>query len=149
MNMYFAGSITGGREDVSLYAEFIDFLRQFGNVFTEHIGSSALTATGESTTQPSYIHDRDIIWLTQADLIVAEVSTPSLGVGYELGVAVERGKRIVCLYREGTSKRLSAMIRGCAKMTTIQYTAFEDAKVKLKNYILSSFALDSTSSERS
>jgi hypothetical protein len=38
-------------------------------------------------------------WLKEADVIVAEVSTPSLGVGYEIGKAEDMGKRILCLYK--------------------------------------------------
>ena len=38
-------------------------------------------------------------------VIVAEVTQPSLGVGYELGRAVAMGKRILCLYRPQENKR--------------------------------------------
>ena len=37
--------------------------------------------------------------------IVAEVTQPSLGVGYEIGRAVAMGKRILCLYRPQQDKR--------------------------------------------
>jgi len=38
--------------------------------------------------------------------VVAEVTIPSLGVGYEIGRAVALGKRVLCLYRarDGASK---------------------------------------------
>ena len=36
--------------------------------------------------------------------IVAEVTQPSLGVGYELGRAVAMGKRILCIYRPQPDK---------------------------------------------
>ena len=36
--------------------------------------------------------------------IVAEVTQPSLGVGYELGRAVAMGKRILCIYRPKPDK---------------------------------------------
>jgi nucleoside 2-deoxyribosyltransferase len=58
------------------------------------------------------IHDRDLAWLKEADCLVAEVTTPSLGVGYEIGRAVEWGKPILCLYRRSCSRALSAMIAG-------------------------------------
>ena len=45
------------------------------------------------------IHDRDVELLEQSDVIVAEVTQPSLGVGYELGRAVAMAKPILCLYR--------------------------------------------------
>ena len=37
--------------------------------------------------------------------IVAEVTQPSLGVGYEIGRAVAMDKKILCLYRPQDGKR--------------------------------------------
>uniref|UniRef100_A0A3Q2QI68 2'-deoxynucleoside 5'-phosphate N-hydrolase 1 n=1 Tax=Fundulus heteroclitus TaxID=8078 RepID=A0A3Q2QI68_FUNHE len=60
------------------------------------------------------IHDRDLEWLQQADVVVAEVTQPSLGVGYELGRAVDMNKKMLCLFRPSSGRSLSAMIRGAA-----------------------------------
>eukprot|EP00064_Thunnus_orientalis_P025151 superscaffoldBa00012014_g25481 len=70
--------------------------------------------TGEDATAAGdrAIHDRDMEWLRQSDVIVAEVTQPSLGVGYELGRAVDMKKRILCLFRPSSGRSLSAMIRG-------------------------------------
>lgn len=51
-------------------------------------------------------------WLLKSDALVAEVTQASLGVGYEIGRAVENKKKILCLFRPETGKYLSAMIRG-------------------------------------
>jgi 2'-deoxynucleoside 5'-phosphate N-hydrolase len=90
MTIYFAGSIRGGRDDAAIYARIIELLNQFGRVVTEHVGDAAVTLGGENASDRE-IHDRDINWLRQADVIVAEVTAPSLGVGYEIGRAVEWG----------------------------------------------------------
>ena len=37
--------------------------------------------------------------------IVAEVTQPSLGVGYEIGRAFEKKKKILCLFRPDSGKR--------------------------------------------
>jgi len=50
------------------------------------------------------------------------VTTPSLGVGYEIGRAVEWGKRVICLYRPSTERRLSGMIAGCGGILVRTYT---------------------------
>ncbi len=73
------------------------------------------------------IHDRDMKWIESADVIVAEVSNPSLGVGYEIGRGIEMGKKILCL-RNANAKRLSAMISGCEKITVKNYENIEQAK---------------------
>ena len=107
MDIYFCGAIRGGkREDVELYAGLIKHLQQYGNVLSAHIGDKNIAVLGEDGVADTDIHDRDLTWLMRADVVVAEVSTPSLGVGYELGRKVERieqllspAGRALCLYR--------------------------------------------------
>lgn len=120
MNIYFAGSIRGGREDKALYLELIEQLRAYGHVLTEHIGDTQLTVLGESTDDRA-IHDRDLSWLKEAAYVVAEVTTPSLGVGYEIGKASEWGKPILCLFRPKSSHSLSAMIAGSKSVKVREY----------------------------
>ncbi|CAK6981209.1 '-deoxynucleoside 5'-phosphate N-hydrolase 1 [Scomber scombrus] len=114
MKVYFCGSIRGGRDDVHLYRKIINKLQSYGSVLTEHVSNPELTDRGEDATVmgDKAIHDRDVEWLTQSDVIVAEVTQPSLGVGYELGRAVDMKKRILCLFRPSSGRSLSAMIRG-------------------------------------
>ena len=90
MKIYFAGSITGGRDDQSLYLEIIKLLADYGEVLTEHIGDAIVTAGGESV-EASIIFDRDVAWLEQSDIVIAEVTTVSMGVGYELGISEKLG----------------------------------------------------------
>ena len=52
------------------------------------------------------IHDRDIRLLGEADSVVAEVTIPSHGVGYEIGRAVDMNKKILCLYRPQDDKSM-------------------------------------------
>lgn len=66
--------------------------------------------------------------MREADVIVAEVTQPSLGVGYELGQAEALGKPILCLYRQQEGKRLSAMISGNPYPTIAIYQTLEEAK---------------------
>jgi len=127
MKIYFAGSIRGGREDVSLYAEIIKYLGKYGEVLTEHVADENLLVSGEQNLSDKEIHDRDIDWLKQSDVIVAEVTAPSLGVGYEIRYAVELEKRVLCLYRPQKDKRLSAMISGCDELTIGNYHHLNEA----------------------
>jgi nucleoside 2-deoxyribosyltransferase len=134
MNIYFAGSIRGGREDAALYARIIDFLKKYGTVFTEHIGDSGLTTAGDEGLSDRDIYDRDMDWLMASDVIVAEVTTVSLGVGYEIGRAVAAGKRVICLYRPQPGKRLSAMIAGSPGVTLGYYHHPEEADSIISGY---------------
>lgn len=78
MKIYFAGSIRGGRDDVALYEKIITELQKYAEVLTEHIGAASLTSFGENATSDSSIHDRDMNWLFESDVIVAEVTHLSL-----------------------------------------------------------------------
>jgi nucleoside 2-deoxyribosyltransferase len=127
MDIYFAGAIRGGREDVALYFEIIELLGEYGQVLTEHIGNPELTGLGEIDDDQK-IHDRDLAWLKQADCLVAEVTTASLGVGYEIGKATEWGKPILCLYRPSAGRALSAMIAGCDKAVVREYRNKEELR---------------------
>ena len=121
MKIYFAGSIRGGRDDRALYLKIIEHLRQYGTVLTEHVGNPELSSYGEQGSSDNWIYDRDMSWIHEANVLVAEVSTPSLGVGYEIGKAEGLGKKILCLYRQEPNKRLSAMISGNSKVTIKEY----------------------------
>ena len=127
MRIYFAGSIRGGRDDWLLYREIISLLNNFGSVLTEHLGDSELSITGEDLPD-SEIHDRDLGWLKSCDWLVAEVTKPSLGVGYEIGKATEWGKRVLCLYRPSETPSLSAMVAGSDKCTVHSYRDVDDLR---------------------
>jgi nucleoside 2-deoxyribosyltransferase len=121
MKIYFAGSIRGGRDDKDVYLEIITMLSQYGTVLTEHIGNSNLSAQGETQLSDQHIYQRDMDWVSQADVVVAEVTTPSLGVGYELGKAEGMDKPLLCLYRPTEGKRLSGMITGNPSFLVREY----------------------------
>ncbi|XP_019498312.1 PREDICTED: 2'-deoxynucleoside 5'-phosphate N-hydrolase 1 isoform X2 [Hipposideros armiger] len=88
-------------------------------------------AQGEETAGGDrFIHERDLAWLQQADVVVAEVTQPSLGVGYELGRAVALNKRILCLFRPQSGRVLSAMIRGAADGSQFQVWDYEEGEVE-------------------
>ena len=135
MKIYFAGSIRGGRDDREFYHSLIQHLKQYGKVLSEHIGKETLSSSGEEVEDNYMIHKRDMEWLTSADIIIAEVSTPSLGVGYEIGRALEIGKPILCLYRIDSPKKLSAMIAGSPELTVVRYSDIQEAIDAINSFV--------------
>jgi len=110
MNIYFSCSITGGRDDQAIYAAIVSALLAEGHeVPTAHLSSPDILAL-EAVAEPNEIYHRDVAWVTDCDALIAEVSTPSHGVGYEIALALSQGKPVLCLYRSG--KRVSKMITG-------------------------------------
>ncbi len=109
--IYFAGSIRGGRVDADLYRRIIQFVQQTDTVLTEHVGSSNLILNEQGRERDAHIYDQDTAWLRQSDLLIAECTCPSLGVGYELAYAEHRG--IPChIFYDKTKAQLSAMLTG-------------------------------------
>lgn len=135
MKIYFAGSIRGGREDAALYLQIIYHLKNFGKVLTEHVGDQTLSELGDDGPTDQFIHDRDLEWLQAADVLVAEVTTVSMGVGYEIGRAVEAGKPVLCLFRPDAGKNLSAMIAGCPDLIVKNYSTFADAQKIIDEFL--------------
>ena len=127
MQIYFAGSIRAGREDQELYYQLIQGLQGHGQVLTEHVGDPDLTQWGDDDPSDRMIFQRDMGWLAEAEVMVAEVTIPSLGVGYEIGRAEAMGIPVLCLYREQDGRRLSAMVSGNPKVTVAEYTTVQDA----------------------
>lgn len=126
LKIYFSGSISGGRHDADLYLQLIQYLKKYGQVLTEHIGDKRVTNLGEGNFTDESIYNRDLSLLCDAHVLVAEVSTPSLGVGYEIAKAEEMKKKVLCLYKTQDNKRLSAMISGNPNVVTVRYTSFEE-----------------------
>jgi len=135
MKIYFAGAIRGGREDVALYLELVELLKAYGTVLTEHIADEQVTALGELSDDRA-IHDRDLAWLKEADCLVAEVTTPSLGVGFEIGKATEWDMRTLCLFRPSAGRALSALIAGSDRVAVREYTSATDVEEIFDDFFL-------------
>lgn len=110
LKIYFCGSIRGGRADAALYGRLIRSMQETDIVLTEHIGDVAYSAVPRSAEGERAIYAQDTAWLRESDLVIAECSQPSLGVGYELAYAEALGKPVYVFCRRGVS--LSAMIGG-------------------------------------
>jgi 2'-deoxynucleoside 5'-phosphate N-hydrolase len=134
MKIYFAGSIRGGREDASLYQEIVGHLKNYGKVLTEHVGDVNLHKDGEGVLSDREIHDRDLEWVLESDVLVAEVTVVSLGVGYEIGRAVDNGINVLCLYRPQPNKLLSGMINGCSDVVNRNYHTIDEAKAAIDEF---------------
>ena len=126
MNIYFSGSIRGGRGDTGLYADIVSILRNHGTVLTEHVANPDLSSYGKLTMTNEEIYEKDMAMLHDSDIVVAEVTITSLGVGYEIGAAEALGIPIVCLHRPTDEQSLSAMLVGNPHVRCIAYEQVEE-----------------------
>ncbi len=136
--IYFSGSISGGREDVQTYRTFVAALEKAGHqVFAGMVTAAHVGPDGEALSSRE-IFERDVAWIEDVaksgGLLVAEVSRPSIGVGYEIALARHRfAIPVICLYRPAFTKRCSGMIAGDGAIELIEYTdeTLSDAVTRL------------------
>ncbi|MBI2573364.1 nucleoside 2-deoxyribosyltransferase [Candidatus Woesearchaeota archaeon] len=135
LKIYFAASIRGGRELQPVYEEIVTFLETKGKVLTEHLREKTLTNQGEQGITTQQIFERDMKFLQEANVMIAEVTVPSLGVGYELAVAEQLRIPILCLYYPIGGKSLSAMIQGNTKLVVKEYRTLDEAKKEIEEFL--------------
>ncbi len=110
LNLYFACSLTGGRQDEKAYGVIVSHLEGAGHqIPTAHLADPGVMEL-ERVTEADEIYARDIRWIKDCNALVSEVSTPSHGVGYEIAYALGLSKPVLCCYRE--SATVSKMILG-------------------------------------
>lgn len=130
MNIYFAGAIRAGREKVNDYVKIVEELEKYGEVLTKHVADPKLSVSGE-TISPEEIYSRDINWLNECDILFADITIPSLGVGYELAYAEGKNKKVICMYEK--DKNISGFIRGNKGFIQIPYSNIEELLIKIQD----------------
>jgi nucleoside 2-deoxyribosyltransferase len=135
MNVYFACSITGGRQDELVYQKLVAALQQDGHHVPTALLASPDVMPLEGVVSAADVYTRDVRWITECDFLLAEVSTPSHGVGYEIGYALTLGKKVLCLYRKG--RKVSKMILGNPhpQLTVRDYKTPDQAVSMLNSYL--------------
>ena len=135
MNIYFACSITGGREFESVYQQIVAALLADGHeIPTSHLVESEVTVR-ERLVTPQDVYERDVNWIRECDVLIAEVSVPSHGVGYEIGYALQIGKPVLCIHQE--DRKVSKMITGNSDqaLKVVSYTTVEEAISKSQGFL--------------
>ena len=125
MKIYVSGSIYGGTQKIDTYKILIEELEKYGEVLDKEI------ADPNTIANEVYQKDEDIFndleeKLIIADVLIAEVSIPSLGVGYELGFADKHNKKIIAIYDKNYTPKVTTMIRGNKRIKLIPYQRIEE-----------------------
>jgi 2'-deoxynucleoside 5'-phosphate N-hydrolase len=136
--IYFACSISGGRDHAHLYEDIVAYIRLAGatpvsEIFADKKLVAELGPTPHLTPHETWSRDCD--WVRQADAVIAEVTQPSLGVGYEIGRAQSWKKPILALFYTSSGRRLSPMISGNPHVQVVEYAAVHETKVAIKKFI--------------
>lgn len=136
MKIYFACSITGGRELEATYQQIVAALSAVGHeIPTSHLAQPEALENERNLT-PQDVYQRDVNWINNCDALIAEVSVPSHGVGYEIGFALHIGKPVLCLHQK--ERTVSKMITGNSDpaLTVDDYSNVEEAIAQAQTFLL-------------
>lgn len=134
MKIYMSGSIYGGTQKIETYKKLIKALKNYGEILDDQIADENTIAKEEFQNDEDIYKDLESK-MKIADIIFAEVSIPSLGVGYELGFADKLGKRIIAIYDETYTPKVSTMIRGNKRIKLIPYKDISEIINNLDNIL--------------
>ena len=132
MNIYLACTVRGDRGGVLAGRAIAERLQQHGHtVLTTHLLADDVNDAEAALTEAD-VYRRDLDWLSTCDVLVAEASGSSYGVGFEVGYVLGRaalsGQRVVLLYDVARREKVSRLITGnCdAACTTFGYGSIEE-----------------------
>jgi len=132
MRIYLACTVRGNRGGVRAGRAICERLQQHGHeVLTTHLLADDVDAA-ESRLSEEDVYLRDIDWLSRCEVLVAEASGSSYGVGFEVGYVLGRAastrQRVVLLYDAARRHTISRLIigNGDDACTTFAYTSLED-----------------------
>ena len=134
MKVYVSGSIYGGRQKVDVYKKLIAKLETFSEVLNRNIVEDDVLEKEAMVSDNDTFKDLENK-MRKADILLAEVTVPSLGVGYEIGFCDMIGKRIVAIYDKNDIEKVSTMIRGNERIKLIPYTDIEQIVENLEEIL--------------
>jgi nucleoside 2-deoxyribosyltransferase len=132
MLIYLACTVRGDRGGVAAGRAVCERLIALGHdVLTTHLLADDVN-DAEAALSEADVYRRDIDWLARCDVLVAEASGSSYGVGFEVGFVLGRahvsGQRVVLLYDAARRDRVSRLITGNCDphCTTISYSSLDE-----------------------
>jgi 2'-deoxynucleoside 5'-phosphate N-hydrolase len=132
MRIYLACTVRGDRSGVAAGRAICQRLEAHGHeVLTTHLLADNVE-TAESQITEEDVFRRDLEWLCNCDVLVAEASGSSYGVGFEVGYVLGRthatGQRVVLLYDRSRQHAISRLVIGNrdAACTTFGYGSIDE-----------------------
>lgn len=107
MKIHFFGSLSGnetGKRDRTNYERIVEAIEKLGHkIVTKHYITKKVPEVLQETSKQHEDYFRNMIdWIKSADVVVAEVTKPEIGTGYEVSLAVNYlNKPLIALYTQG------------------------------------------------
>ena len=141
MNIYLACTVRGDRGGLAAARALCDLLRQRGHtVLTTHLLDDDVDGAEAALTEQQ-VFERDLAWLEAADLLIAEASGSSFGVGFEAGYVIGRadrtGQRVLLMYDAARRHAVSRLMIGNTHpaCTTIEYGSPADVPARVAAFL--------------
>src|SRR5271155_2829285 len=136
MKIYFGFTVAGDRSSIDAARKVVHWLEEMGHeVLTRHLVSDNAWEADRSISAQD-VYRRDMAWLEQCDLFIAEVSGSSFGLGFETGYLLgATSKKVVLFYRRDVASKLSLLITGIAhpNCELVPYSSSEEAEAWITN----------------
>ncbi len=136
MKIYLGFTVAGDRSSVEAARKIVEVLEEMGHeVLTRHLVRDNAWDL-DRLINPQEVYRRDMKWLEQCDLFMAEVSGSSFGLGFETGYLLgATTKRVILFYQRDVEKRLSLMITGIThpNCTLAPYSNIDEMGLLIRN----------------
>ena len=134
MIVYCAVPIKGDQTFHNYCLDIVNFVSSLGHTALSELNSRFKPA---APLRDSEIFSRDIKWIDKSEVVIAEVSGPSLGVGFEIAYVLYKMNLPVLALANEEAKGLSAMITGCNSelLTLTKYSDTEDLKKAISGFL--------------
>ena len=135
MKIYFGASISYDRSLLPVYKRVVRNIKELGHtVLSEHVVDPRLTKEGwQNKYSPKDVFNKEIKRLNKADLMVAEVTSPSWGTAFLMEHALEHGKPVLALFYKEADRSLPLMIKGHPELYVEHYDEDNLHAVLVKN----------------
>lgn len=134
MIVYCAGPLRGDTTYQNFYKDIIKIVEDSGHTALAELNGKFNSSIPLTSKQ---IYTRDIKWIDRSDLMIAEISGPSLGVGFEISYALFEKKMNVLAMAKNEVENVSAMIEGCDSdlLSVVNYYSTEDLKTQIISFL--------------
>ncbi|MGC9443740.1 MAG: nucleoside 2-deoxyribosyltransferase [Candidatus Methanospirareceae archaeon] len=135
--VFFSCSMRGGYSRVKQaeLRKILDIIEELGLELISRHQTQVNFMEREFRFSEQQIHDRDYRWLEEADLVVAEITNPSLGVGAEIADAVHLKIPVLAVYKREYEDQISAYIRGKAGVVCRAYSDHRELKEVIQTFV--------------
>lgn len=136
MIIYCAGPMRGNTTYHENYSEIVRIVESLGHTALSEKSSKFSSTVLLSDKQ---IYTRDVKWIDGSKIMIAEVSGPSLGVGFEISYALFVKKIPVLAVYHSNAGQISSMISGCPNplLQLRKFSDIDDLTSTIKKFIAS------------